>query len=256
MSKHRAALISDIHGNVVALDAVLADIARRDVDSIVCLGDVAAGGPQPQQAIARIREIACPVVRGNADEWLVTGMPAERETDDYRRLREIVAWAQAQIGDSDRAWLHQLPLTVVVGIEGGVTLLCSHGSPRSNRERILPDTPHHQLERRLAGVKADLLAGGHTHVPMVRDWHGKLLVSSGGVGLPLAGIRDGGFAAFAEYLIVATGSGGPSIELRRVAVGGGAATRAATRSGMPYGREWPVLLARRVRSGNRREAGR
>jgi predicted phosphodiesterase len=65
----RVALISDIHGNAVALEAVLADIARRRVDEIVCLGDVAAGGPQPREALERLRTLGCAVVRGNADEW-------------------------------------------------------------------------------------------------------------------------------------------------------------------------------------------
>jgi predicted phosphodiesterase len=65
----RVAFISDIHGNAVALEAVLADIARRRVDEIVCLGDVAAGGPQPGEALERLRTLGCAVVRGNADEW-------------------------------------------------------------------------------------------------------------------------------------------------------------------------------------------
>ena len=62
----RVAIISDIHGNGVALDAVLADIARDDVDNVICLGDLAAGGPQPDAVISRLRELDCQVVRGNA----------------------------------------------------------------------------------------------------------------------------------------------------------------------------------------------
>jgi Calcineurin-like phosphoesterase superfamily domain len=71
----RLALISDIHGNGVALDAVLADLARRDVADIVCLGDLAAGGPQPREVLARLRELGCQAVRGNADGWLLEGLP-------------------------------------------------------------------------------------------------------------------------------------------------------------------------------------
>ncbi len=68
----RIAIISDIHGNCVALDAVLADLQREPAARMVCLGDAIQGGPQPIQVIARLRELACPVVMGNADDWLVT----------------------------------------------------------------------------------------------------------------------------------------------------------------------------------------
>ena len=70
------ALISDIHGNGVALDAVLADVAARRVDEIVCLGDLAAGGPQPRWVLRRLRELGGRAVRGNADGWLLEGLPA------------------------------------------------------------------------------------------------------------------------------------------------------------------------------------
>ncbi len=65
----RIALISDIHGNFVALQTVLADIEHEHIDQIVCLGDVTADGPQPVETIRRIQDLGCPVVRGNTDEW-------------------------------------------------------------------------------------------------------------------------------------------------------------------------------------------
>jgi predicted phosphodiesterase len=71
----RLALISDIHGNGVGLDAVLADATVHDADEIVCLGDVGAGGPQPREVIRRLREVGCRAVRGNADGWLLAGLP-------------------------------------------------------------------------------------------------------------------------------------------------------------------------------------
>jgi predicted phosphodiesterase len=75
------ALISDIHGNAVALDAVLADLTRRGADEVICLGDVAAGGPQPREVIARLRELDCQAIRGNADGWLLDGLPAGRSDE-------------------------------------------------------------------------------------------------------------------------------------------------------------------------------
>ena len=85
----RTALIADIHGNLVALDAVLSDIERRRVDRVVCLGDVAATGPQPCEAIDRIAEIGCDVVMGNTDEWLIEPRDESIEDDDTRRIVEI-----------------------------------------------------------------------------------------------------------------------------------------------------------------------
>lgn len=76
----RIALIADIHGNVVALDEVLAELEKKAVDQIVCLGDVAAGGPRPAQTLERLRELDCPVVMGNADQWLLTPQNAVPST--------------------------------------------------------------------------------------------------------------------------------------------------------------------------------
>jgi hypothetical protein len=92
MSGARTALVGDIHGNLVALDAVLSDSERRGVHGVVCIGDLAAGGPQPREAIERLRDLGCAAVRGNADEWLLG-------------LHEIVAWERAQLTERDCEWL-------------------------------------------------------------------------------------------------------------------------------------------------------
>jgi predicted phosphodiesterase len=82
MSASKLAVVSNIRGNSLALEAVLADMARRRVVTLVCLGDVAGGGPQPREAIEAARRLGCPVVRGNADEWLLGALPAENADDD------------------------------------------------------------------------------------------------------------------------------------------------------------------------------
>ncbi len=83
----RIALISDIHGNAVALDIVLDALKKQQVDSIICLGDVAASGPQPCQVIERLRAIGCPVVMGNTDDWLLQPQLKDKTDDFSRRLR-------------------------------------------------------------------------------------------------------------------------------------------------------------------------
>jgi predicted phosphodiesterase len=75
----RTALVSDIHGNTVALDAALADLKAHPVDQVVCLGDAIQGGPQPAGVVARLRELGWPVIMGNADAWLLSGVPTGTE---------------------------------------------------------------------------------------------------------------------------------------------------------------------------------
>lgn len=84
----KIAIISDIHGNCVALDTVLNDINGMEVDRIVCLGDAVQGGPQPAEVVTRLRELDCPVVMGNADDWLITEIDSGAENiPEERRLR-------------------------------------------------------------------------------------------------------------------------------------------------------------------------
>ena len=85
------AIISDVHGNGVALEAVVADAARNEIADIVCLGDLAAGGPQPREVLQRLRELGCRAVRGNADGWLFTGL-RPGSSSATRRLAEVVRW--------------------------------------------------------------------------------------------------------------------------------------------------------------------
>src|SRR5207248_10178676 len=98
----RVALIADIHGNAVGLDAVLAELEREPVDSIVCLGDVAQGGAEPAQVVDRLRALGCRCVFGNSDEFLLTldvettGEDVEEEERD--RLLRRGEWSQTQLG--------------------------------------------------------------------------------------------------------------------------------------------------------------
>src|SRR5438309_7993262 len=112
----RVALISDIHGNRLALDAVLAEIAQADVDQIVCLGDVAVG-PQPREALAGIRELECPVVMGNWDACFLEGMPDMQDEVGLKLVETAEWWAQF-LSDEDREFMRSFVPTLELDLGG------------------------------------------------------------------------------------------------------------------------------------------
>jgi putative phosphoesterase len=226
----RTALIADIHGNLVALRAVLDDAARRGADRIVCLGDVAATGPQPAETIEAVEQLGCAVVMGNTDEWLITPADEAIEDDDTRRIVEIDLWAHQQLQPRHLAALRGY--RPVIELDG---LLCYHGSPRANTEVLLPGTPDAELAEMLGGHTALVMAGGHTHMAMLRRHHGSIVINPGSVGMPFehagAGFRN---PPWAEYAIVS----GPQVEFLRVPVNVAEVTGAALSSGMPNAGWW------------------
>lgn len=233
----RVGIVADIHGNLVALEAVLAALAAERVDRLVCLGDVASG-PRPAAVIARLRALGCPSVMGNADaELLIPPDPIAAPNEDSRRHAEIARWAAASLSEADRATLRGYPPTLNVSLGDDGTLLCCHGSPRSFDEAIRATTPDAELERMLAGVAAGLLASGHTHTQLVRRFGAMLLLNPGSVGLsidpvpPAAPIRN---PPWAEYAVVESDLGRLAIGLRRVPFDADRFVRDTLASGMPH----------------------
>jgi len=155
----RIAIIADIHGNLVALNAALADIEAMRPDRLVCLGDVAATGPQPRETVARLRALSCPVVMGNADAWLLSPHVDEDVSEDTRKIQEIDAWCAARLAPADFDYLRAFTPTVELPLGDGATLLCFHGSPRSYDDIIRSETPEDDLAVMLGGYSAAVLAG-------------------------------------------------------------------------------------------------
>src|SRR5688500_3026289 len=96
----RIALITDLHGNQVALDAVLADVARVGVDQVVCLGDVATLGPNPESVLATLRDLGCPCIMGNHDEFMTNPETIRRYTDEPM-IVDTIEWCRAQLSPGD-----------------------------------------------------------------------------------------------------------------------------------------------------------
>jgi putative phosphoesterase len=177
------AVISDIHGNCFALYQVLADIRQQGIEAIVCLGDAIQGGAQPAETVARLREIKCPVVMGNADAWLLTGQVTSSQEQVTERQLAVRAWSLAQLSAEDRAFIQQFQPTIEIELEAGKKLLCFHGSPSSFDDIILPDTSEDTWNQLLGGYDATLLAGGHTHTQQLRRLGDAWYFNPGSVGL-------------------------------------------------------------------------
>ena len=168
----RVAALYDVHGNLPALEAVLAEVTAAGVDAIVCGGDVAAG-PFPRECLERLRDRDAVFVRGNAD-------------------RELSPWLLARLTDAEQQFLAQLPH---VRSLGGV-LYC-HGSPRRDDEILTRITPQERLAAVLEGIEETLVVCGHTHVQFDLRVGAARIVNAGSVGMPYEG-RQGAFWALVD----------------------------------------------------------
>jgi len=177
----RIAIISDIHGNCFALDIALADIRENSVEQIVCLGDAIQGGAQPAQSVARLRELQCPVVMGNADAWLLTGKATGKESVSSQQIA-VREWSLAQLTEDDRTFIESFRATIEIELGDGKKLLCFHGSPYSFDDIILPETSEEDFRRMLGGYEALALAGGHTHTQQIRRANESIFLNPGSIG--------------------------------------------------------------------------
>ena len=235
----RLAVISDIHGECFILEQVLQDIRRQGIEQIVCLGDAIQGGSQPAETLARLRELNCPVVMGNADAWLITGKNTSPQ-EVSEKQRAVGAWSLAQLSESDRAYIRQFHPTIEIPLAGGRTLLCFHGSPRSFDEIILPQTPDETVRQFLDGFDATLLTGGHTHTQQMRRLGNSWYFNPGSVSLAYnwehCDLARGQVRVdpWADYAIVSSEESGFGITFRHVPFDVDALTRIISTSGRPY----------------------
>jgi len=189
------ALYSDIHGNSVALEAVLADIEAQGLTERYCLGDLVGYGPEPSAVIARVQATGDPVIRGNYDDGVggrkgqcgcYYGTPEAREDGDAS-----YAWTDAALDDAEHAYLTGLRDEIRFEADGTRVLLC-HGSPRRINEYLMLDRPDWHLAKLAEQAEADLVCFGHIHIPYhrtVRLASGRVahFVSDGSVGKPKDG---------------------------------------------------------------------
>jgi putative phosphoesterase len=233
----RVALISDLHGSELALEAVLADAARVGYDRLVCLGDVATLGPRPVHVLDRLADLGCPCILGNHDDFLLDPALLHTYTEAPPVVR-AVEWCHAELSARHRTQLAAFQPSLSLDLDGR-ELWLFHGSPRSHMENLLATSPPEALDEALGGRQAPVMAGGHTHLQMVRQHRGSWLVNPGSVALPIESFVGGGkggpptVLSHAEYAIVEASAGGVAVMLRRVDMDRGALLQAARSAGGP-----------------------
>lgn len=176
----RVAIVSDIHGNLPALEAALADARKQGAEEIWCGGDIALFGPWASECIGFVRESGWPTVKGNADVW-ITGDPqggvGEAMAEEIRDLARAHA-----ISSEDSSWLLNLP----VGHPGPGSSLLVHASPESLFDGPMPDAPGREFD--VYEGKAQVVVYGHVHRAFVRRLKdGTLVANTGSIGLPADG---------------------------------------------------------------------
>lgn len=191
----RIAVFADVHGNVPALEAVLADLAAQEVDEVLVGGDLVGRGPQGCEVVRRIAETGWRSVRGNHEDYMLDFRRGE-VPEEWLFTQEWSAarWMAAELGEEEAAYIAELPFSLTSHAAPDLRLV--HGSPLSYNEGLGPWLSDQQIEAHFNQVAEPLLVCGHTHRPLLRRFATGLVVNVGSVGLPFNGDRRAQYALF------------------------------------------------------------
>ncbi len=213
----RIAVLSDIHGNIVALEAVLKDMELDGhFDYIIVSGDMFAFGPAPNEVFATLENLPNALfLLGNTDRYLLERTyPTQEEGKGWQeKLLFSFRWTADHLIEPAYRFLETLPNTQLIQ-DGHRQLLAVHGSPRSDEEGLTLKTESHQLQEMSINPQVDILVCGHTHIPMDRYIDGIRVVNAGSVGLPFDKDPRACYTIISN--VAGNGNGSTQVELRRV----------------------------------------
>jgi predicted phosphodiesterase len=216
----RLAFISDLHGNEQALRAVLKDIAAGGVDQVICLGDVATLGPRPEAVLEQLEASRTLTLMGNHDDFMLDASLVAAYSK-IPVLIDAIDWCRDRLSSDGLAFIRSFQRTFELTLENGERLLAYHGTPDSNVTDLLATTPPDEVDAMLDGQRASIMLGGHTHIQMLRQHRGFLLVNPGSLGMPFKEYVGGGppeVLPHAEYALVESTKTSSNVRLHRVAL--------------------------------------
>jgi putative phosphoesterase len=197
MSMESVAIITDIHGNLPALEAALAAVDGIDPSAIYCGGDLVGYGPWPDEVCRTIEQRQIPTIYGNYDYAIgrdEKDCGCAYVTQHDRDLGQLsVDWTLDHTDQRSKEFMRELPFDLRFDL-GGRQVRLVHGSPRKVNEYLFEDKPARTFERIAAGAECDVLVFGHTHKPWIATYGGVLFVNCGSVGKPKDGDPRGAFA--------------------------------------------------------------
>ena len=202
----RVAIFSDVHGNLSALEAVLASIkSQGEIDEVIFAGDFGVFGPRPAECLQRLRQQPIQAIVGNTDEWILDPPPiiADLEKQEEERrlyLKAICDWTKNQLDEESIKWVkqirHSFSITLTPGDKADDSLLIVHANPVDLAQIIFPSENSQleiygrirqsdaELEPLIGQIAANSIVFGHLHIPGIREWRGKQLVNISSVSLP------------------------------------------------------------------------
>jgi putative phosphoesterase len=187
---NRVAVITDVHGNLPALEATLARIDALGIESVYCGGDLVGYGPHPNEVCRLIEERRIPTIYGNYDHAIGRDLEdcgcAYRDQHDRELGQRSIEWTLEHTNQRSKAFMRGLPFEVRFEL-GPKRVRLVHGSPRKVNEYLFEDKPARTFERIAVGADCDVLVFGHTHQPWIREYAGVLFVNCGSVGKPKDG---------------------------------------------------------------------
>jgi len=202
----RIAAIYDIHGNLPALEAVLAEIRHSEVDLVVVGGDVLPG-PMPGETLTYLRDLELPIklIQGNGDREVLAQRAGLETSAIPESYREVMRWVAQELQDEQEQWIASWPETIRFAIPGLGEVLFCHATPRNDTEIFTRLTPEDRLFPIFENLDVSLVICGHTHMQFDRTIGRIRVVNAGSVGMPFAGPG-------ADWLLL-----GPDVQLRHTA---------------------------------------
>jgi putative phosphoesterase len=236
----RAAIITDLHANLPALQATLARIEELGIETVYCGGDLVGYGPHPNEVCALIADRAIPTIYGNYDYAIARDLDdcgcAYTDQHDRELGQRSVEWTLAHTDGRSKAFMRELPFDLRFAL-GDREVHLVHGSPRKVNEYLFEEKPARLYERLAAAEDADALVFGHTHRPWMREHGGVLFVNCGSVGKPKDGDPRGAFA------VLDARAGELHVTIERVAYDADAVAAEVRAAGLPGEYAEKLLIA-------------